>query len=212
MADETANRPAQVRNTAGDDKRGRSEQSPLQSRAAFLANWDWESVACLNRTVCERGRAQHGTNSESVAVVRQEWLARRLEESSLIEALDYLKSCHRRAPFLFFNGNTFADIARTFSDYLFAELPHVRRREAVSAVAHYIAGVLDFESMAGIVESLCESANLKPGDNVKTLRGSTHGVIRRIQKDGRVVWTPAGSQSELIALPESLILDKKQKK
>jgi hypothetical protein len=44
---------------------------------------------------------------------------------------------------------------------------------------------------------------------VKTLRGSAHGVIRRIQEDGRVVWTPNGSKSELLALPESLILKPK---
>ena len=208
MDNETPNRLAEVRDAGGSDQRGRGQQSALQTRAAFLENWDWESVASVNRAVCERGRAQHGTNSESLAAVREDWLQRRTQESSLIEVLDYLKSCHRRAPFLFFNGNTFADIARTFSDYLFAELPNVRRREVVSAIAHYIAGVLDFEVMAEIVETLCETAQLKPGDEVKTLRGSTQGVIRRIQEDGRVVWTPNGSNSELIALPESLILKK----
>jgi transcription elongation factor len=74
----------------------------------------------------------------------------------------------------------------------------------MSAVAHYIAGVLDWESMVGIVESLCESASFQPGDRVKTLRGSTQGVILRLLDDGRVVWQPGGSRSELIALPENL--------
>lgn len=78
----------------------------------------------------------------------------------------------------------------------------------MSAVAHYIAGVLDRESMVGIVESLCQAADLKPGDRVKTLRGSTHGVLLRVLGDGRIVWKPDGSGSELIALPESLILDR----
>jgi hypothetical protein len=125
------------------------------------------------------------------------------------ETLDFLRTCHRRAPFLFFNGNTFADIARTFSDYLFAELPRGRRREATSVVAHYVAGVLDRESMSQILESLCENANYKPGDQVKTLRGSAHGVIKRILDDGRVVWQPEGTSSELTALPESLLPEKK---
>jgi len=129
-------------------------------------------------------------------------------ESSLGETLDYLRSCHRRAPFLFFNGNTFADIARTFSDYLFAELPHGRRREATSAVAHYVAGVLDKESMAQILDALCETAEFAVGDHVRTLRGSATGIILRIQPDGRVVWKPRGSRSELIALPESLLREK----
>ena len=70
-------------------------------------------------------------------------------------------------------------------DLVFAELVTGRRREVMSAVAHYIAGVLDRESMVEIVESLSKSADLKPGDRVKTLRGSTRGVIVR-------VWLMAG--------------------
>jgi hypothetical protein len=74
----------------------------------------------------------------------------------------------------------------------------------LSAVAHYIAGVLDREAMIEIVESLCESAEFHRGDRVKTLRGSTRGVIVRVLPGGRVSWRPDGSQSELIALRESV--------
>jgi hypothetical protein len=206
MPDETPNRPAEIRDSGGSAQGSAGEQSPLQARAAFLANWDWESVIRLNRGVCERGRAQHGKNSESFAAVGLEWQERRLVETALVETLDYLRICHRRAPFLFFNGNTFADIARTFSDYLFAELPRGRRRKATSAVAHYVAGVLDRESMARILEELCEAANFQPGDRVKTLRGSMRGTIVRLLPDGRVVWR-ADSGAELTALPESLLRD-----
>jgi hypothetical protein len=72
-------------------------------------------------------------------------------------------------------------------------------------VAHYIAGVLDRESMVEIVEGLCESANFQPGDRVKTLRGSTRGTILQILTDGRLTWRPDGSSTELVALPESLL-------
>ena len=75
----------------------------------------------------------------------------------------------------------------------------------MSAVAHYIAGVLDREAMVEIVESLCETADLRPGDRVKTLRGSVRGEIVRILPDGRVAWRADGSKAELIALPESLV-------
>ena len=88
---------------------------------------------------------------------------------------------------------------------LFADLPTTRRREVMSAVAHYIAGVLDRESMVDIVEGLSEMADLKPGDRVKTLRGSTCGVVVRLLSDGRVVWRADGSHGELTALPESLL-------
>src|SRR5262245_45867685 len=108
MADEDSNRPPEIRDPGGDAQGSTGEQSPLQARAAFLANWDWESVIRHNRGVCERGRAQHGTNSESFAAVGEEWQQRRRLEATLGDTLDYLRACHKRAPFLFFNGNTFA--------------------------------------------------------------------------------------------------------
>jgi hypothetical protein len=67
-----------------------------------------------------------------------------------------------------------------------------------------VAGVLDRESMAQILEELCEAADFQPGDRVKTLRGSLRGVILRVLPDGRVTWR-ADSGAELVALPESLL-------
>ena len=87
---------------------------------------------------------------------------------------------------------------------LFSDLPALRKRELSSAVAHYIAGVLDRESMISAVNSLCESASLIVGERVETLRGSLSGVIIRILEDGRVAWKPDPSNNEFIGLPESL--------
>ena len=182
--------------------------SPLQARAAFVKNWDWQSVISINRGACERGRAQHGVNSETGSACAQEWEAFSSQVLTLAETLDRLLRFHRKAPFLFFNGNTFATIGRELSFALFSELVPGRKREVGSAIAHYIAGVLDRESMVQIVESLCESADFKPSDRVKTLRGSKHGVVIRLNKDGRVVWRPDGTESELLALPESLLKEK----
>ena len=78
----------------------------------------------------------------------------------------------------------------------------------MSAVAHYIAGVLPWEAMVGIVESLSETADWKTGDRVMTLRGSLHGAVVRLLQDGRVIWRPDGTESELMALPESLAREK----
>lgn len=206
MENEAANRPSEVCNAGRGAQGGAGAESPLQSRAAFLANWSWESVVRHNQGVCQRGGAQHGTNSESVESVRQDWETRRSLELPLDETLDFLRNCHRRAPFLFFNGNTFADIGRTFADYLFAELPTQRRRQATSAIAHYIAGVLAREAMTAIVESLFQSAIFQPGDRVKTLKGSLRGVIVSILEDGRVKWR-AETGTEFVALPESLVRD-----
>jgi hypothetical protein len=118
-----------------------------------------------------------------------------------------LRGFHQRAPFLFYNGNTFATIGRELALAVFSDLSAVRKREVSSAVAHYIAGVLDREAMIEIVESLSETADWKPGDRVKTLRGSTRGVIVEIANDGRMVWKPDNTNSHLLALPESLVLE-----
>jgi hypothetical protein len=184
--------------------------SPLQTRAQFLKNWDWQSVIGINRGACERARAQHGVSSETGSACSQEWQILQRQRLSLGDTFDSLRGFHKKAPFLFFNGNTFATIGRELTSALFRDLPTVRRRETASAVAHYIAGVLDRDSMVEIVESLCETAQWKAGDRVKTLRGSTHGIIQEILPDGRITWQPDGSHSQLIALPESLVLEKRR--
>ena len=205
MPDETATGPAGAPDGGGHPPGGGGISSPLQARAAFIKNWGWQSVVSINRGACERGRAQHGINSETGGACAQEWEALRSQILTLAETLDQLRGFHRKAPFLFFNGNTFATIGRELSFALFSDLVPGRKREVGSAVAHYIAGVLDRESMVEIVEGLCQSAEFKPGDRVKTLRGSTHGVIVAVLPDGRVEWRPDGSQTELVALPESLL-------
>ncbi len=88
---------------------------------------------------------------------------------------------------------------------MFSDLPASRKRELASAVAHYIAGVLDRDSMISAVESLWQAASIAVGDRVQTLRGSTRGTVTHVEEDGRIVWRPEGSTLDLIALPESLL-------
>lgn len=86
---------------------------------------------------------------------------------------------------------------------MLADLPTLRLRKTTSATAHDIAGVLDREAMIQIVEQMCASADMQPGIRVKTLRGSTSGLILRVLDDGRITWRTDGG-TELTALPESL--------
>lgn len=95
-------------------------------------------------------------------------------------------------------------------DALLAEFPLSRRREAASLAAHYVAGVLDWDSLCTGLESLTETSEFKPGDRVQTLKGSTRGSIIRVLEDGRVVWRPDGSKSELMSPPENLLREKSQ--
>jgi len=104
-----------------------------------------------------------------------------------------------------FNGNTFAEIGRALANALLSDLPLVRRKEASSAVAHFITGVLDQDLTVAAIDSLWKAASFAPGDRVKTLRGTTHGVVLRLADDGRVVWRQDGGSAELVALPEGLL-------
>lgn len=58
--------------------------------------------------------------------------------------------------------------------------------------------------MAEILDSLYRSAEFKPGDRVRTFRGSMRGVILSVEADGRVRWR-ADSGTELLTLPEALL-------
>ena len=85
MNDETAIGPAGAPDGGGRSQRSRGEPAPLQSRAKFLQNWDWASVAQINGGLCERGRAQRGVNSETHATVAEEWERRRAADLTLLE-------------------------------------------------------------------------------------------------------------------------------
>jgi hypothetical protein len=207
MSDETAIGPAGAPDGGRHSGGSPGEPAPLQSRAKFLQNWNWVSVTQIHGGLCERGRAQRGPNPETHGAVAADWEKARASELTLLDTLRFLKSCHRRAPFLFFNGNTFAEIGRALATALFSDLSFHRRKEAASAVAHFITGVLDENLMVEAIETLSRSSELKPGDRVKTLRGSLHGVIVRILEDGRVVWRPEGTEGELTGLPDGLTPD-----
>src|SRR2546422_11439434 len=112
MSDETAARSAGVPDGPGHSGGGAGEQSPLQAPARFLKNRSWDLVTGLNRGACARGGAQHGFNRETQEACAREWTAKQEQVLSLEQTIDFLRQCHRRAPFLFFNGNTFAAVGR----------------------------------------------------------------------------------------------------
>jgi hypothetical protein len=206
MENETEIGPGETPHSGGHSRGSRGQSAPLQSRAKFLENWSWTSVTQINGGLCERG-----LNTETHAAVAAEWEKNRRSELTLLDTFRFLKSCHRRAPFFFFNGNTFAEIGRALANALFSDLSFHRRKEASSAAAHFSTGVLDEDMMIDAVDTLSVSADWKPGDRVKTLRGSLHGKILRVLEDGKIVWQPHGTNSELTTLPESLCADGKRR-
>jgi hypothetical protein len=207
MNDEAASGSAGASDAGGHSRGGEGESTPLQGRAKFLKNWSWASVTQINAGLCERGGAQRGINSETHQALAEEWEAKRRAELTLLDTFRFLKSCHRRAPFLFYNGNTFAEIGRGLSTALFSSLPTTRKKEAASLVAHFITGVLDEELMIEGVNALSRSVSFKAGDRVKTMRGSLRGTVVRVLEDGRLAWKRNGGGSELLSLPEGLLPD-----
>ena len=164
---------------------GVGEPASLSGRAAFLENWHWQSVVRLNERLCGGGHAQHGQNSETHAGCEKEWSQGVKTQRTLLETIDWLRSFHRQAPFLFFNGNTFADIARTLTDAFFAEFPSGRRHQAASLAAHYVAGVLDRDAVVSGIIKLDEAADFKPGDRVQQPTARIHARGGCCSSEGR---------------------------
>ena len=122
MADETEIGSAGASDGGRHPLGGGEFGSPLQARAAFLKNWNWQSVISINRGACARGKALHGINSETGAACAAEWEVVHVQTLTFGETLDLLRSFHRKAPFLFLNGNTFATMGRELTIALSGEL------------------------------------------------------------------------------------------
>ena len=67
-----------------------ADGSPLQTRAAFIQNWNWESIVSLNGRTCSRSGAQHGINTETGETCAAEWEEKRHQKLTLAETFDFL--------------------------------------------------------------------------------------------------------------------------
>src|SRR5882757_1132736 len=81
---------------------------------AWLEPFDWEFITEINRGLCQQKKALHKATSDGHIPAKQLWEQSRKKNLSLTEALEICLRCHRLAPFCFYNGNTFAGIARDF--------------------------------------------------------------------------------------------------
>lgn len=106
----------------------------------WLASFDWDFVTEINRGLCRKKNALHKPAAEGHLPAKTLWEKHQSRELHLIDALEVCLKCHRLAPFCFYNGNTFAAIARDFiadlSPGLAADKAHVLR----SIAGHIVAG------------------------------------------------------------------------
>jgi hypothetical protein len=106
----------------------------------WLASFDWEIVTEINRGLCQQKKALHKPTADGHLPAKTLWEASQSAELSLADALQVCLKCHRLAPFCFYNGNTFAAIARDFiaelSPGLEADQAYILR----SIAGHIVAG------------------------------------------------------------------------
>jgi hypothetical protein len=106
----------------------------------WLSSFDWDFVTEINRGLCKQKHALHKPTSDGHLPAKTLWEKNQSQELHLSDALEVCLKCHRLAPFCFYNGNTFAAIARDFiaelSPRLAADEAHVLR----SIAGHIVAG------------------------------------------------------------------------
>ena len=84
----------------------------------WLASFDWKIVTEINRGLCSQKNAVHKPTSDGHEPAKILWEKNQFAELSLTDALQVCLQCHRLAPFCFYNGNTFAAIARDLIEEL----------------------------------------------------------------------------------------------
>lgn len=123
-------------------------------RNTWLEAWKWEDVTRLNAALCAAGSAMHRITSDGHERCRRRWETQRGQEQTLFEALGLCHWAHRQAPFCFFNGNTFAAIARRAVELVEMDLDGQQRQALRSMAAHYVAGTAAEDELAAFLAEL----------------------------------------------------------
>jgi len=116
----------------------------------WLSARPWDAVVFINEDLCRAGHAQHGKTSDGYERTKLMWESEHQKTMPLEVAIELCCKAHRSAPFLNFNGNTFAAIARQISQGIVAGLDRMKAKTFISAVGHYVAGVLSKEQFLRI--------------------------------------------------------------
>lgn len=118
----------------------------------WLADYSWEMVVEINRLLCVPKNAAHGPTSDGHQTTRELWESQHLRSMSLAEAADLCRRCHRLAPFLNFNGNTFVAIIRQVISSL--DLQSDQSAVLRSIAGHIVAGTSTVEEEAEFARAL----------------------------------------------------------
>lgn len=186
-----------------DPRGGAGGPASLPAQAPVLKNRGWGLVVGLNRRRGAGVGAQHGEDTESREADKSECLRQQSGIVSLDEVIEFLRRFQRRAPFGFFNGNTFADFGSSIVNLIFAGLPVNWRRELRSTGAHRGAGVLDRRGIFAILENIGAATSLQAGHTVKTQGDAWQRKILQILEAGKAMWQADGTEAEFSACSKS---------
>lgn len=106
---------------------------------AWLAEVPWDLVIFQNASLCEQKNALHKPTSDGYEATKKLWESTHQQPMTLMEAVDICRRCHRLAPFCFYNGSTFAAIARSMVEQL--GLSGAEAATLRSLAGHIVAGV-----------------------------------------------------------------------
>jgi len=125
----------------------------MSATRAWLADFTWEVVTAQNAVLCAAKNALHKPTSDGHAETKALWELRHPQVMRLDEAVDLCRQCHRKAPFCFYNGNTFASIIALVIKKL--ALPADEAYIIRSLAGHIVAGVATDEEVRAFRE-FCE--------------------------------------------------------
>jgi len=125
----------------------------MSATRAWLADFTWEVVTAQNAVLCAAKNALHKPTSDGHAETKALWDLRHPQVMRLDEAVDLCRQCHRKAPFCFYNGNTFASIIALVIKKL--SLPADEAYIIRSLAGHIVAGVAT-EEEARAFREFCE--------------------------------------------------------
>lgn len=111
----------------------------MSAKRAWLADFTWEIVTAQNAVLCAAKSALHKPTSDGHAQAKALWDLQHPKVMRLDEAVDLCRKCHRKAPFCFYNGNTFASIIVLVIKRL--DLPADEACVIRSLAGHIVAGV-----------------------------------------------------------------------
>ena len=122
-----------------------------QIQKQWLAAVPWQTVLSINQALCQAQKTEHKPSAKGYVAAQQAWTAALPKQMTLPDVLEVCKKCYNLAPFVFNNGNTFAEIAKTLIEDSLKAVPPVEAQIIRATVAHYVAGLVGKRELLNIL-------------------------------------------------------------